>query len=991
MKRLKSSYLLRIGLTVIVFFSLILAMVAWWQSNILWQQTRNLYEHPLTVRRAIGEFQSSILNIHMGMKDIFLVRDSASKEQVFQKMEQHKVNALKMAELMRERFLGPGEWIDSLEAEVVKWNVIRAETIRLLNIGKREEAVSRTYITGPGGRQAAQINEKLRKISDFAIAKGDEFYSKADQLHSTLIFRLIILTAIILFLSVVIALYLVRFIRQPLEDLMLATSQFSQGNYQVRSNYQKNNEFGRLAGSFNQLANSIQADISRREELATITGKMITTNQLSHFVTVVLEELIRRSHAVTGAIFIREEDEKSFVCLASHGLVHEKMQSQPWNEEVGEIGVAVKSGKIEKVTQIPHDTVLLYSTIHGTIVPREIITIPIHSGKHVIGVISLAGTRSFSESAITLFNQLLPLLTARINALLSAHKIKTISERLNEQNRELLSQQEELTRQSQEMKVQNTELEMQKQQLFEAGKLKTTFLSNMSHELRTPLNSVIALSGVLNRRLSGKIGKDEFEYLEVIERNGRLLLNLINEILDLSRIESGREESDLSEFNLNSVIREVCEMIAPQAQQKNILLNMPEPADAPMVVSDLRKGRQILQNLIGNAIKFTSEGSVEVAIESKEQFLHIHVIDTGIGIADSQISHIFDEFRQADETTARKFGGSGLGLAIARKYARFLGGEIMVHSTPGKGSVFTWILPFTKEGAPLPSDQEIAEGAQKVQQLSKHTVTRSGQPITVLLVDDSEPAIIQLTDILTSEQFRVVSARGGAEALQLLEAEIPDAIVLDLMMPEVDGFQVLTTIRNNHRTSGIPVLVLTAKHITREEMSTLKQNNIHQLIQKGDVNRTELIRAIRKMTQSDPVEAPSVPPGVPNDGKAIILAVEDNADNMLTLRALLSERFHLVEAVTGIEGVEYARKFQPMLILMDIALPEMNGIEALHQIRSDPATSTIPVVAVTASAMSGDRDAIVAEGFDGYVSKPIDVQELEDMLSRFIENIRPNR
>jgi CheY-like chemotaxis protein len=205
----------------------------------------------------------------------------------------------------------------------------------------------------------------------------------------------------------------------------------------------------------------------------------------------------------------------------------------------------------------------------------------------------------------------------------------------------------------------------------------------------------------------------------------------------------------------------------------------------------------------------------------------------------------------------------------------------------------------------------------------------------------------------------------------------------------VDGFQVLATIRNNHRTSGIPVLVLTAKHITREEMSTLKQNNIHQLIQKGDVNRIELIRAIRKMILPEMAETAAVPPGVPNDGKATILAVEDNADNMLTLKALLGDRFHLVEAVTGIEGVEFAGKFRPGLILMDIALPEMNGIEALHRIRSNPLTGNIPIVAVTASAMSGDRDAIVAEGFDGYVSKPIDVHELEGILSRFLKKVNP--
>jgi CheY-like chemotaxis protein len=207
------------------------------------------------------------------------------------------------------------------------------------------------------------------------------------------------------------------------------------------------------------------------------------------------------------------------------------------------------------------------------------------------------------------------------------------------------------------------------------------------------------------------------------------------------------------------------------------------------------------------------------------------------------------------------------------------------------------------------------------------------------------------------------------------------------MMPEIDGFQVLKTIRDNERTAGLPVLVLTAKHITREDLKTLKQNHIHQLIQKGDVNRIELIRAIRNMIHhesEEPAETTVYTP--PAGNRFTILAVEDNPDNMLTLKALLTENYNLIEAYNGLEGVEKALEHKPHIILMDIALPEMNGIEALHHIRKIPGIGNVPIIAVTASAMSGDRDAIMSEGFDGYVSKPLDGHILENMIHHFLYN-----
>ena len=253
--------------------------------------------------------------------------------------------------------------------------------------------------------------------------------------------------------------------------------------------------------------------------------------------------------------------------------------------------------------------------------------------------------------------------------------MKEFSQKLEFQNRELEAQKTELASQSTELLEQNTELEMQKKQLFEASRLKTNFLSNMSHELRTPLNSVIALSGVLNRRLSKKIPDEEYSYLEVIERNGKHLLSLINDILDISRIEAGREEIEISDFSVGHLVADVVGMIEPQARQKNILLTFSEEKERVSIVSDFDKCRHILQNLVGNAVKFTERGKVEISIQKNGDKVEICIADTGIGISESHLPHIFDEFRQADGSTSRRFGGTGLGLGYCTEVCQSDGGN----------------------------------------------------------------------------------------------------------------------------------------------------------------------------------------------------------------------------------------------------------------------------------------------------------------------------
>ncbi len=252
-------------------------------------------------------------------------------------------------------------------------------------------------------------------------------------------------------------------------------------------------------------------------------------------------------------------------------------------------------------------------------------------------------------------------------------------------------------------------------------------------------------------------------------------------------------------------------------------------------------------------------------------------------------------------------------------------------------------------------------------------------------MDDSEPVIIQLKDVLEDQGYSILVARDGEEALEIMQYAIPDAIILDLMMPNVDGFEVLKSLRENKSTLHLPVLILTAREITKAELNFLKQNNVHQLIQKGDINRDALLDAIRRMVNSQGQPEFKRQKFLQSDAeKLIVLIVEDNPDSILAVKAVLADAFTVLEATDGEAGVKIAKESKPHLILMDIGLPKLDGISAFKEIRSDTRLQNIPVIALTASVMTEERETILAYGFDGFISKPFDPDEFKHTIQQVL-------
>jgi signal transduction histidine kinase/DNA-binding response OmpR family regulator/HAMP domain-containing protein len=967
---------LRLGVGAILLLTMALVALAWAQGNVLWQQTEDFHNHPMVVRLASSKLLVDVLSIQMAMRDVCLAETEVRRAENIRDLEALRADALAQFELVESRYLGPKDDVAQAFEEFGKWTALHAETLTLLETGKAAEAASRGLPTGVDGRQSNVVFARVETIRAFSIKKGEDFYRAAEVQAESLSRRLLWGTAAVVLLSVLVAAFVLRQIQAPLSDLVTVADRLRHGQLTVRSEQVSKNELGILAASLNAMADAIGAELKAKDDAALLSSAMLRAGDLRGFFHELLKALMAGAEAQVGAVYALNEAKTTYEHLESIGLSAPGRASFSATALEGEFGAALATQQIQRVAGIPADTRFAFATVSGSLVPREILTIPVLTGAEVCVVISLASVRAYSERAVRLMKDSYDVVTARVNGVLAFQRIDDLAKRLNEQNRELEVQQAELAAQTHELTEQNTELEVQKRQVDESSRLKSAFLSNMSHELRTPLNSVIALAGVLSRRLAKTVPAEEQGYLEVIERNGKNLLALINDVLDLSRIEAGKDELHLGRFSLNELAGELVAMVSPMAREKGVSLENRVPAELPLAVSDADKVRHVLQNLVGNAVKFTEHGQVVIDAAVVGAEYRVSVKDSGIGIAPDQLAIIFDEFRQADETTSRKYGGTGLGLSIARKYARLLGGDVEVSSVVGKGSTFTFKLPVAAEG----------HGAATVQRRVTQAPPKAGRGQTLLLVEDTEPAIVQMTEILEAEGYRVQVARDGKAALEQVAKSRPDAVLLDLMMPDVDGFQVLKELRSIPKTAELPVLILTAKHVSREELSFLTGNHIHQLIQKGDIDKTGLLGAIAEMV-SPARPAPRAlrrrRPARP--GKPVVLVVEDNPDNLRTARALLEGHFQIVEAPDGRAGIDQARKHLPDVILMDVALPVLDGLQALAVLRQDEALRDIPVLAVTASAMTGDRESIMAHGFDAYVSKPIDYAQLMKALREQLE------
>lgn len=866
-KDLRIDTQLKTGLSIILVMVILLAALAWIQTGLLWEETRGLYEHPLTVRRAVGEIKAAIPAIQRDMKDLFLVQTEEDRQRLLQEIDIFEADAHRQFDIVFDRYLGPKEDVDQAYHAFVQWKTNRMETLRLFRDGRTADAMQRITGLGVGRSRSEELMDHIQHISDFAKARGDQFFQDAALKHQSMKAQLAFMVGLIILMTAGIGYFLYSWIRRPLKELTSVTEEFRKGNLKARSRYASENELGFLSRSFNRMAQAIASQMEIRDINEKMSDSFLAANDLPAFRKNLLEKLMDITDSQMGAYFLLNRTDRVYEPAFSMGLDPQRLPSFDADSREGEPASVLTTKKITCLKNIPNDTTFHFKTFTGTLPPKEILHFPIVIEDTVMAVASLASIRPYSEKALALLSQPWATLVNTVFAnLLANDRTRQLAEELRDSNQELQAQQEELEaqteellKQSEELQAQNVELEQQRLTVEEASRLKSQFLSNMSHELRTPLNSVMALSRVLMMQAGEKLSHEEVNYLAIIERNGKNLLALINDILDLSKIEAGRMDVNPRPFSLALTLENIVESLEPLAREKNIEIRRDIPADLPLLESDETRVAQILQNLTANAVKFTSQGHVALAAAGDGENITIRVSDTGIGIAKKDLPSIFDEFRQVDGSSSRRYEGTGLGLAIARHAALMLGGDITVTSTLGKGSTFTLTLPLAWQapltGGPVDPGQDKTaagypftpyHGREEIPARAAGRGALSAAP-RILLVEDNEAAIIQIRSVLERAGYRVDVTRGGQEAFEYVSHTIPDGIVLDLMMPEIDGFEVLEKVRGRSATKAIPVLILTAKDLTPEDFKRLSANHIQQLVQKGDVDQESLLLKISAM------------------------------------------------------------------------------------------------------------------------------------------------
>jgi signal transduction histidine kinase/DNA-binding response OmpR family regulator len=903
-------------------------------------------------------------------------------------------------------------------------------------------------------------------------------------------------------------------------------------------------------------------------ELATRTSNL---HELEPLANMVLDYVTRYLGGVVGAMYARSED-GVLTRIGGYGFAHQHEQRgqvlQP-NESLA--AQAAKQNRILTLRELPPDYIKVGSSL-GETAPREILIAPITNHGKIKGVIEIGFLHGISERDTEFMELIGPAVGASVAAVLYRQRLQQALEEQQAMNEELQVQQEELRTANEELEEQSraleesqtalenqqAELEQTNEQLAEqaanldlknvalttaqdqlreralelerASRYKSEFLANMSHELRTPLNSSLILAKLLSDNAAGNLNEEQVRFAQTIYSAGNDLLNLINDILDISKVEAGKLELVPEELPLRRVIEGLARTFEPLARQKQLEFSLTvEPGVPATIHTDRQRIEQILKNLLSNAVKFTDSGRVSLGVSANaDGWVQFTVRDSGIGISADQQEKIFDAFHQADGSTARKYGGTGLGLSISRDLTGLLGGTLTVASTLGEGSTFTLSLPRNgavaatppapqlvhaapppraavtpaaladepRQGGPRFADDraepaagrrtalviedepdfarilyglahdmefrclvaltaeeglELATGENPdailldmrlpdrsglsvLQQLKDNPATRhipvhvvssqenggealhlgaigyalkptsreqleevfvklkekSAQQVKrVLLVEDDERQRDSVVKLISDNDVEIAAVGSGEEALNLLRTQIFDCMIIDLKLPDMQGNELLQRMSLEELCSFPPVIVYTGRNLTREEEAELLKYS-RSIIIKGARSPERLLDEVtlflHKVESQLSSERQTMLKSVRGrdrvfEGRTILL-VDDDVRNVFALTSALEQRGAHVEV--GRNGFEALAKLDAVesvdLVLMDVMMPGMDGLEATRRIRQDPRFTRLPIIAITAKAMKDDQEQCLAAGANDYLAKPIDLTRLYSLL-----------
>jgi HAMP domain-containing protein/CheY-like chemotaxis protein len=790
-------------------------------------------------------------------------------------------------------------------------------------------------------------------------------------------------------------------------------------------------EVAELKDNINTMIGNLRLTTDRNTEqdwlktnLARFTNMLQGQRDLTTVGRMLLSELAPLVGAHHGVIYQVQTGGADSALKLLSAYADDVLNGYSANLELGEglIGQCALDARRMLITEMPSSVVPISSGLFRA-PPRNAIVLPVSFEGQVKAVIELASLGAFTDLQMSFLEQLTTSIGIVLNSIEATMQTEgllkqsqQLATELQTQQRELQQTNEQLEQKAQQLADRNVEVEAKNQEIEQArraveekatelaltSKYKSEFLANMSHELRTPLNSILILGQQLTENPEGNLSGKQVEFARTIHGAGTDLLNLISDILDLSKIESGTVSVEAEEVYFNNLLDMIGRPFSHEAENRKLQFEIAISSDLERsIITDSKRLQQVLKNLLSNAFKFTAEGGVKLSVspvtsgwnvdhpvlKHAPSVVAFEVSDTGIGIPPEKQRIIFEAFQQADAGTSRKYGGTGLGLAISRELANLLGGEIQLRSTPGAGSTFTLYLPLTYLGGaslrtPAAADSvQAAHGGallqtrlveRPIEQIIDDRDNLAANDSVVLIVEDDPHYSRVMVDLAKGEGFKVLVAHRGADALALARAHHPTAISLDIFLPDMLGWTVLSQLKQDPATRHIPVQIV-----------TLDEDRHHGLARGA-------FSFVQKPTTTEGLEnAFARIKGYAKSRRKRLLLVEDNdAERQGVAELLGSDDIEIMTADTGASALLQLRDNSIDCVVLDLKLPDMSGFEVLERIRDDASLCDIPVVVFTGRELSPDEDAKLHTMARSVVVKGVESPErLLDETALFLHRV----
>lgn len=791
------------------------------------------------------------------------------------------------------------------------------------------------------------------------------------------------------------------------------------GDYTIRLNAEQRDGLGSLAGSLNTMAISLDntfRQLSENEWLQTgavqLSEKITGDKTEEEVGNEAISFISQYTDSHIGAIYLAETFD-SLTLTSGYGLPS-KLISKTIKTGEGLPGQSFRNGKSIWIKEISDDVHINF--VAGELKPRHLIVCPFSHEGRILGIIEIGSVNEYGEQHQKFLGSITELLGVAVNTARNRARLKELleetqsqSEELQAQHRELENMNAELEAQAEKLQTSEEELKVQQEELMETNqeleersrmleeknhlivvrnleiqkkaeelalstRYKSEFLANMSHELRTPLNSVLLLSRLLSENNQGNLTAEQIEYAQVIQTSGHGLLQLIDEILDLSKIESGKLELDYERVTVNEIMQNMRMIFQPMAAEKNVALTIEADDSVPvMIETDKLRVEQVLKNLLSNALKFTHSGTIELKAflsPGNDNSLSFTVKDSGIGIPEDKQQLIFEAFQQADGSTKRKYGGTGLGLSISRQLARLLSGDITLESEVNKGSTFTLTIPLFK-----PTGEPAA--APKTPELVAATEENATSPVSTLLAKDIPPSLADdrdnigkedkvlliveddlnfaraLLDFARKKGYKVVHIARGDEALPAATTYKPVGVLLDIQLPVKDGLTIMDEMKRNSATRHIPIHIISSFEVKKESISRGAVDFVNK-----PVTVDQMASVLEKIEKAM------------TTGSKKVLIVEDNTYHAKALAYFLSTNKVTAEISEDIQqSIHSLEKEEVNCVILDMGLPGKKAYEALDIVRQNAALENIPIIIFTGQSLSRNEEQRIRQYADTIVVK----------------------